>query len=348
MDIATVEAAAAQFGAQFLVRRRARSRRQSRSPRPRVRYAALERVRAEVGAAAVVGHTRDDQAETVLLNLLGEAAREDWLPWRPGRTYCADPARHAQSGYPRVLRSPPRPPVHDVMNDDRHFRHVAAARGHSLLETSADRDITEVLAAAGRDVSRRRRAPRRRQARLVAPEAVIVAADLAAAPVALARRAVRRWLGSPPPSFEQVESVLAVARGELGAVEIPGRRIERAAAGSMPSRCPPARRRAFALPRRATFGRVRARRLGRARRPSPGLTVGRSRCSTPTGSVRRSPLRHRDQAPGTDRSGDPVPSSWPRHCEKLGSRHPTGHHTRSCWMQPKTSAGSSVTVSAST
>jgi tRNA(Ile)-lysidine synthase len=52
---------------------------------------------------------------------------------------------------------------------------------------------------------------------------------LAAAPVALARRAVRRWLGGEhPPDGAAVERVLAVARGQRRACEVaPGLRVER-------------------------------------------------------------------------------------------------------------------------
>ena len=46
---------------------------------------------------------------------------------------------------------------------------------------------------------------------------------LAGAPVALARRAIRRWLsGNHPPDAASVERVLAVARGEVIACELPG------------------------------------------------------------------------------------------------------------------------------
>jgi hypothetical protein len=52
---------------------------------------------------------------------------------------------------------------------------------------------------------------------------------LTAAPVALARRAVRRWLGGEhPPDGAAVERVLAVARGERRACEVsPDVRVER-------------------------------------------------------------------------------------------------------------------------
>jgi tRNA(Ile)-lysidine synthase len=45
---------------------------------------------------------------------------------------------------------------------------------------------------------------------------------LAAAPLPLARRALRRWLGPPPPSAGEIDRVMAVARGERKAVEVAG------------------------------------------------------------------------------------------------------------------------------
>ena len=46
---------------------------------------------------------------------------------------------------------------------------------------------------------------------------------IAVAPLPLARRAVRRWLtGEHPPDAATVERVLAVARGEAVACELPG------------------------------------------------------------------------------------------------------------------------------
>jgi tRNA(Ile)-lysidine synthase len=56
------------------------------------------------------------------------------------------------------------------------------------------------------------------------------ARTLAAMPPVLARRAIRTWLGPPPPSFDEVERVLSVARGEVRATEVAGgRRVWRTA-----------------------------------------------------------------------------------------------------------------------
>jgi tRNA(Ile)-lysidine synthase len=63
------------------------------------------------------------------------------------------------------------------------------------------------------------------------------ATALAAAPPALARRAVRAWLsglgGAYPPDAATVERVLAVARGEARGTEVGARRHVRRTAGRL-------------------------------------------------------------------------------------------------------------------
>jgi hypothetical protein len=59
-------------------------------------------------------------------------------------------------------------------------------------------------------------------------DGIAPAAALARLPLPLARRAVRQWIGAPPPSFAEVERVLAVARGDARATDLAGdRRVER-------------------------------------------------------------------------------------------------------------------------
>ena len=116
--------------------------------------------------------------------------------------------------------------VHDPSNlDPRHLRNRVR---HELLPLLAD-------------LSRRDPAPvLTRQADLVRDESDLLdelaaaldptdANALAAAPVPLARRAVRRWLTADhPPNAATVERVLAVARGEALAAEVGGgRRVTR-------------------------------------------------------------------------------------------------------------------------
>jgi hypoxanthine phosphoribosyltransferase len=117
-------------------------------------------------------------------------------------------------------------PVRDPSNDDPAFRRNRVR--HELLPLLADvaeRDVVPVLA---------------RQADLLRDDAALLdelaaaldptdARSLAAAPVALARRAVRRWLRAEcggaeqhPPDAAGVDRVLAVARGEAVACEVGG------------------------------------------------------------------------------------------------------------------------------
>ena len=215
-------AAAQRFGAQMRVVHVDIDARANLEARARdARYDALERVRAEVDAAAIlVGHTRDDQAETVLLHLFrgsGPAGLAG-IPARRGsiRRPILDWRRAATRELCARLRLAP---VCDPMNAELHHRRVWLRREVVPgLERGASRDLVEVLA---------------RQTEVFRDEDALLsalaeerltdeAAAIAAMPPALARRVVRALLGSPPPSFATVERVLAVARGEAVATELPG------------------------------------------------------------------------------------------------------------------------------
>jgi tRNA(Ile)-lysidine synthase len=217
-----VRAAAARFGAQFTALRADVTGGPNLEARARAaRYAVLP-------ADVLTGHTADDQAETVLLNLLRGAgldglagiratARRPLLGLRRAETH----ALCAQLGLT---------PVTDPSNDDvAHRRNRVRHELLPLLDAIAEREVAAVLA---------------RQARLLADDADALevlaraidptdAAALATAPVAVARRAVRAWLRAGtdaechPPDAAAVERVLAVARGESVATEVAGRRIAR-------------------------------------------------------------------------------------------------------------------------
>lgn len=195
------------------------------------RYRALECARRELGATAVLtGHTADDQAETVLLNLLRGAATTGLAGMAARSGTIARPLlRMRRADTVEICARLGLAPVHDPMNDDLSFRRVWLRREViPALERAAGRDLVAVLA---------------RQADVMRSESVLLdglAADawpvdgdttarlLADLPTALARRAVRRWLGAPPPSLAEVDGVLAVARGECRAVELAGgRRVQR-------------------------------------------------------------------------------------------------------------------------
>jgi tRNA(Ile)-lysidine synthase len=206
------------------------------------RYDALERARQRLGATAVlVGHSRDDQAETVLLNVLRGAGLAG-LAGMPAR----------REAIVRPLLDVPRAdlaavcvrlglaPIQDPMNADPAHRRVWLRREViPALEAGAGRDLRALLARqadlaradsdlldtlAGELLSRATG-----EGPVAAGGSSLEAAVLAEAPDALARRAVRLWLGSPPPAASHVEAVLAVARGECAAVEVPpGARVSRA------------------------------------------------------------------------------------------------------------------------
>ena len=176
--------------------------------------------------AVLVGHTRDDQAETVLLALLRGSATAGLagMPQRRGRI--RRPLLNVRRADTRELCARlGLTPALDPMNDELHHRRVWLRREIiPRLERGARRDLVDVLArqaAMLRDDDELLNV-------LAAEHAADDAAALAALPGALATRVVRQWLGAPPPSSATVDAVLAVARGERRAVELPGgRRVER-------------------------------------------------------------------------------------------------------------------------
>jgi tRNA(Ile)-lysidine synthase len=200
------------------------------------RYDALEAARVEHHATVVlVAHTADDQAETVLLNVLRGSARSGLAGMPARRDRVARPLlgfrRDETSAISAALGLDP---LHDPMNDDDAFQRVAVRRRVlPVLEGVAGRDLVPVLA---------------RQAALLRDESDFLdalardawpgidgpsARALAALPTVLARRAVRQWLGPPPPSSAEVERVLRVAAGERRATELAGGRAVRRSEGRL-------------------------------------------------------------------------------------------------------------------
>jgi tRNA(Ile)-lysidine synthase len=199
------------------------------SPGPNLEARARDARRLVVGREAMTGHTADDRAETVLLQLIRGAGTTGLAGIRPG-------------------------PAKPILGLRRHeTRQLCADRGLAVVDDPSNRDPAfvrnrvrgEVLplldAVAGRDT-----------AALLARAAALLDEDdrflddlaaaldptdaraLAAAPAVLARRAVRAWLiaSSPPypPDLATVERVLEVARGNARGTEVGGgRRVQRTA-----------------------------------------------------------------------------------------------------------------------
>lgn len=217
-----VEAVADRFGAGFSALTAAVVDGPNLEARARAaRHAALP-------AGALLGHTMDDQAETIVLNLLrgsGTAGmagmRQDGrrpllgLRRRETRSLCEDLGIE---------------PVEDPSNDDPRFRRNRVR--HELMPLLADvaeRDVVPVLA---------------RQAELFEADDDLIAsqaegidpADSSAvrkAPVPVARRLLRRWIAAEtgsahPPDSGTVERALAVARHERRGTDLGGRfRLDR-------------------------------------------------------------------------------------------------------------------------
>jgi tRNA(Ile)-lysidine synthase len=217
-----VRDAAVRFGASFV------SERVDVVPGPNVEARARSARYAVLPPGALTGHTADDQAETVLLNLLRGAGVDGLAAIRPGPTKPLLALRRADTR--ALCDEVGLTPVEDPSNDDVSLRRNRVRHELlPLLDTIADRDVAAVLA---------------RQAALLGDDAALLddlastidptdARALDAAPPALARRAVRRWLYAGcehPPDAATVERVLAVARGDAKATDVGGGRAVRRSA----------------------------------------------------------------------------------------------------------------------
>jgi tRNA(Ile)-lysidine synthase len=198
------------------------------------RYDALEAARvAHAATAVLVAHTADDQAETVLLNFLrgSGSAGLAGMPARRGRV--VRPLLAARRADLRVeCARRGLVPWEDPSNDDLSFRrNWIRHEVLPLLEQGAGRDLTPLLTRQA-DVLRAESDFLDALASAAWPgEGEARGRDLAALPDPLARRAVRCWLGPPPPALDEVGGVLAVARGERRAVDLAGGRRVRRSAG---------------------------------------------------------------------------------------------------------------------
>lgn len=171
----------------------------------------------------LTGHTADDQAETMLINLLRGSGTAGLAGMRHDRRPLLGLRRHETQLLCAELGLQP---LDDPMNNDDRFQRVRVRKEVlPLLGNIAQRDIVDVLvrqSAVLRDDDDLLE-------ELAAMIDVVDAKALSAAPLALARRAVRQWLANPtPPDAATVERVLAVARGDARGCEIgSGRRVQR-------------------------------------------------------------------------------------------------------------------------
>jgi tRNA(Ile)-lysidine synthase len=216
-EAGVVRAAAERYGAAFIAERVVVQ------PGPNLEARAREARYAVLPPDVLTGHTMDDQAETVLINLLRGAGLDGLGGMRPERRPLLGLRRRETRP---ICAAEGLTPIDDPSNDDPSFvRNRVRHELLPLLNEIAGRDVVPILA---------------RQATLLRDEADLLDALAAAidpadakalrgAPSPLARRAVRALLSDDhPPDAAAVERVLAVAAGDAKATEVlGGRRVAR-------------------------------------------------------------------------------------------------------------------------
>jgi tRNA(Ile)-lysidine synthase len=164
----------------------------------------------------MTGHTADDQAETVLINLLRSAASQGLSAMRPDTRRPLLALRRSDTH--ELCRALNITPVDDETNTDPAF--VRNRVRHELLPLMNDishRDLVPMLTRTA-DIMRADNDLLDELASAIDPTDAIA---LSRAPLPLARRAVRQWLAKPyPPDLATVERVLSVARGDALACDI--------------------------------------------------------------------------------------------------------------------------------
>jgi tRNA(Ile)-lysidine synthase len=178
-----------------------------------------------LGAAALTGHTADDQAETLLLALLRGSGAAGLGAMSPGPTRPILALRRTDTV--EVCERLGLAVATDPTNDDPRFRRNRIRHELlPLLDDIAERDVTVLLA---------RTATLLRDDEALLDELALAvdptdAAAVHCAPRPVAARAIRRWLQRDgyPPDAAAVGRVLGVAAGDAAACEIGGGvRVER-------------------------------------------------------------------------------------------------------------------------
>ena len=219
-----VREVAARVGAAF------RSERVHVAPGPNLEARARAARLAVLGPDAALGHTADDRAETMIVNLLRGAGPDGLASIRRGPRHPIVDLRRTETE--AVCAVEGLVPFTDPSNADPAFvRNRIRAEVLPLLAAIADRDPVPVLVRQADVFVSITDHLRDEAVRLDVEDATA----LATAPIAVARVAVREWLrrDAPdrhPPDASTVERVLAVARCEALATDVGGgRRVERTA-----------------------------------------------------------------------------------------------------------------------
>ena len=217
-EASLVAALAAALGATFV------SRSVQVADGPNLEARARDARFAALPAGVFTGHTADDQAETVLINLIRGAGLRGMSAMRSTATKPLLGLRRSETR--QLCSALDIAVIEDPMNDDPRFQRTRIRHELlPLLDSIAERDVAAILARQA-DVMGDDDAFLDELASVIDPTD---ARALAAAPAPLARRALRRWLSDPyPPDVATIERILEVARGNTRACDIgANRRIRR-------------------------------------------------------------------------------------------------------------------------
>ncbi len=164
----------------------------------------------------LTGHTADDQAETLLINLLRGAGSTGLGAMRPGVTRPLLAIRRTETEALCVAMGVT--PVQDSTNTDPRFlRNRIRQELLPLMEDMSRRDMIPILNRTAQ-VLRDDDDLLNELSLAIDPTDAIA---LAQAPTPLAYRALRRWLSDPyPPNLATLDRILNVAKGEAIACDI--------------------------------------------------------------------------------------------------------------------------------
>lgn len=214
LEASIVAEAAGRFGAAF------RAEQVRVEPGPNLEARARLARYAVLPPDVLTGHTADDQAETVVLNLLRGAGPAGLAGMRSAR-HPLLALRRSETEH--LCASLGLTPIDDPSNRSAVFRRNRVR--HELLPLADDIAARDTRAVLARTAALVREDDEYLDA-LASSIDPTNAIALTSAPHPLARRAVRRMLiahlGGYPPDLDAVERVLAVARGDALACEIAG------------------------------------------------------------------------------------------------------------------------------
>ncbi len=215
-----VAAAATQLGAKF------RAERVELADGPDLEARARKARKIACGVDALTGHTADDQAETLLINLLRGTGVAGLAAMNPGGIHPILAIRRTDTV--ELCRLAGFDPIQDPSNRDPRFvRNRVRHELLPLMDSISQRDVTPLLT---------RTTDRAREMRVAIDELALAldptdSRQLQTVPPAVAAQCLRRWLQDGeghPPSSAELERVIEVVHHRTVACELSGgRRVAR-------------------------------------------------------------------------------------------------------------------------